>query len=110
MRHLKTFENTNINKTVYLCSIVQKHQEHHMSDNYVFDTTEDRDNFIINFIHADFIEAGDTSIEYIFDILTLIDLFNEGDETIYLAECEYITNVKLDPNILIKKDATIYNL
>ena len=33
-----------------------------------------------------------------------------GDLKIYFHDCEYMTNVKLDPNIEIKKDAIDYNL
>jgi len=110
MRHLKTFENTNINKTVYLCSIVYDNSD---STNYIFDNIEDRNTFVINYVHNDFMNAEDDSVDDIFDVDELVDMFNddhEGDETIYLAECEYMTNVKLDPNIEIKKDAIDYNL
>lgn len=110
MRHLKTFENTNINKPKFLCSIVYDNSD---STNYIFDNIEDRNTFVINYVHNDFMEAEDDSVDDIFDVDELVDMFNddhEGDETIYFHDCEYMTNVKLDPNIEIKKDATIYNL
>lgn len=108
MRHLKTFENTNINKPKFLCSIVYDNFD---STNYIFDNIEDRNTFVINYVHNDFMEAEDDSVDDIFDVDELVDMFNDDhDETIYLDECEYITNVKLDPNIQIKKDTTIYNL
>lgn len=110
MRHLKTFENTNINKTVYLCSIVYDNSD---STNYIFDNIEDRNTFVINYVHNDFMEAEDDSVDDIFDVDELVDIFNSyygGDLKIYFHDCEYITNVKLDPNIEIKKDAIDYNL
>lgn len=108
MKYLKTFENTNINKPVYLCSIVYDNSD---STNYIFDNIEDRNTFVINYVHNYFMEAEDDSVDDIFDVDELVDIFNsDGDLKIYFHDCEYITNVKLDPNIQIKKDATIYNL
>ena len=109
MRHLKTFENTNINKPKFLCSIVYDNSD---STNYIFDNIEDRNTFVINYVHNDFMNAEDDSVDDIFDVDELVDIFNSygGDLKIYFNDCEYMTNVKLDPNIQIKKDAIDYNL
>lgn len=79
MKHLKLFEN-NSQKKLYLCSIVNSDKfkiNDGYSENFAFYNKKDRNNFLINYIHENFTEAGDNSIADIFDIDKLIEEYNE---------------------------------
>ena len=116
MKHIKLFEQQDYkdqtkiigsNNKLYLVAIVDDNGE---SSNYAFYDEKSRDNFLINTIHGDFTDADDDSIKDIFDIEELIILFNEGDDKIFLNEAEILTNVKLTPELQMRKDAIKYNL
>jgi hypothetical protein len=106
MKHLSLFEN--LTNKLYICSIVDPHSEPTI---YVFDSKKSMNNFLINYIHDDYTFGGDDSIDDIFDVEQLLEIFNnDSDNTIYINDGEFITNVKLNPELEIRMNAKNYNL
>ena len=106
MKHIKFFEQANKIDSLYLVSIIDDNIDD--VSHYAFYDEESRKNWTINMIYDDF--EVDDSIEGIFDLEELIEFYNEGDNKIFLKDAELLTNVKLNPESQILKDAFKYNL
>jgi hypothetical protein len=112
MRHLKIFE-SNTDKKKYVMHVIDENITTPFEwVTYIFDTDKDRELFTIDFIHKDFMNAGDyESVENIFDIDDLLEIFRDiTDKEIYFCDGEYVSKVQLSTQLQLHIDKTQYNL
>lgn len=108
MKHLKLFENNN-NK-IHL--VVE--YDTTINHRFAFYDIESRDNFLINYIHKRYDEDFDDDfyedIENEFSVDKLLEEFNTDENYIELFTVEIQENVKLDPELQLRKEKLEYNL
>jgi hypothetical protein len=108
MKHLKLFENNN-NK-IHL--VVE--YDTTINHRFAFYDIESRDNFLINYIHKRYDEDFDDDfyedIENEFSVDKLLEEFNTDENYIELFTVEIQENIKLEPELQLRKEKLEYNL
>lgn len=108
MKHLKLFE-SNINN-IYIVKLINGNKE----EMFAFIDIESRDNFLINYIHKNYSTPfNDDEYKYIKDIFSVDELlseYNTDHSYIEIGNIEIQENVKLDPELQLRKEKLEYNL
>lgn len=111
MKHLKLFEK-NINK-IYLVQDINTHNNTIETKEFAFYDIKSRDNFLVNYIHKMYSEEFDEyyeDIENTLDAHELLKEFNIEKHYIKLYTVEIQENVKLEPELQLRKEKLDYNL